>query len=155
MQYVIGVDLGTSAVKALLVGRDGAVRAEASREYPLYHEKSGWSEQEPEDWVNGTLEAIRELVAQSGVDPAEIGGLSFSGQMHGLVLLDEEYRPVRRAILWNDTRTTEQCRRIERTLGDRLLAVTCRKSCGSRSTNRRRGRDHGCSCCPRITSVSA
>jgi len=124
LKYVIGVDLGTSAVKALLVGRDGSVRAEASREYPLYHEKSGWSEQEPEDWVNGTLDALRALVAESGVDPADIGGLSFSGQMHGLVLLDEAYRPVRRAILWNDTRTTEQCRRIERTLGDRLLAVT-------------------------------
>ncbi len=124
MKYVIGVDLGTSAVKVLLVGQDGSVRAETSREYPLYHEKSGWSEQEPEDWVNGTLEALRELVAQSGVSPSDIQGLSFSGQMHGLVLLDEERRPVRRAILWNDTRTTEQCRRIERTLGDRLLAVT-------------------------------
>ncbi|MBW5445605.1 xylulokinase [Cohnella sp. CFH 77786] len=124
MKYVIGVDLGTSAVKTLLVSREGTVAGEASREYPLYHEHSGWSEQEPEDWVRGTLDALSELVRQSGVSPEDIEGISFSGQMHGLVLLDEGNRPVRRAILWNDTRTTEQCREIERTLGDRLLAVT-------------------------------
>lgn len=124
MKYVIGIDLGTSAVKALLVARDGSVRAETSREYPLYHDKSGWSEQEPEDWVSGTTEALKELVSASGVPVADIEGISFSGQMHGLVLLDEANRPVRRAILWNDTRTTEQCREIERALGDRLLAVT-------------------------------
>lgn len=124
MNYVIGVDLGTSAVKALLLDRDGAVAAEASREYPLYRDHSGWSEQEPEDWVTAALEAMRELVGQSGVNPDDIVGMSFSGQMHGLVLLDAGNKPVRRAILWNDTRTTEQCRQIERTLGDRLLSVT-------------------------------
>ncbi|MGG1311710.1 xylulokinase [Cohnella laeviribosi] len=123
MKYVIGVDLGTSAVKTLLVSQDGAVRAEATREYPLYHEKSGWSEQEPEDWVAGTVESIREIVSKSGVAPEDIEGISFSGQMHGLVLLDAERRPVRRAILWNDTRTTEQCRQIEAKLGDKLLFV--------------------------------
>jgi xylulokinase len=123
MKYVIGVDLGTSAVKTLLVSQDGAVRAEATREYPLYHEKSGWSEQEPEDWVAGTVESIREIVSNSGVAPEDIEGISFSGQMHGLVLLDAERRPVRRAILWNDTRTTEQCRQIEAKLGDKLLSV--------------------------------
>lgn len=124
MKYVIGVDLGTSAVKTLLVAQDGTVKAEATREYPLYHEKSGWSEQEPEDWVAATLESLKELASQSGVAPEDIEGLSFSGQMHGLVLLDADNRPVRRAILWNDTRTTEQCREIERTLGDKLLSVT-------------------------------
>ncbi|WP_027092931.1 xylulokinase [Cohnella thermotolerans] len=124
MKYVIGVDLGTSAVKALLVSQEGSVKAEATREYPLYHEKSGWSEQDPEDWVVGTLESIKELARQSGVSAQDIEGISFSGQMHGLVLLDADNRPVRRAILWNDTRTTEQCREIERTLGDKLLSVT-------------------------------
>lgn len=124
MKYVIGVDLGTSAVKTLLVAQDGTVKAEATREYPLYHEKSGWSEQEPEDWVLATLQSLKELTAQAGVSAEDIEGLSFSGQMHGLVLLDEDNYPVRRAILWNDTRTTEQCREIERTLGDKLLSVT-------------------------------
>lgn len=125
MKYVLGIDLGTSAVKALLVARDGTVAGEASREYPLYHEHSGWSEQEPEDWVTGTLQAIRDLLdGTPGLSPNDIEGISFSGQMHGLVLLDGDNRPVRRAILWNDTRTTEQCRAIERKLGDTLLTVT-------------------------------
>jgi xylulokinase len=123
MSYVIGVDLGTSAVKVLLVDRDGKVRAEASKSYPLFHEHSGWSEQRPEDWVEGTIGALRELTASAGVRPEEIEGLSFSGQMHGLVLLDEANRPVRNAILWNDTRTTAECREIERELGERLLGI--------------------------------
>lgn len=124
MTYVIGVDLGTSAVKTLLIAQDGSIKAEATREYPLYHDKSGWSEQEPEDWVTGTTGALQELVAQACVSPQDIEGMSFSGQMHGLVLLDAQNKPIRRAILWNDTRTTEQCREIERTLGDKLLSIT-------------------------------
>jgi xylulokinase len=126
MKYVIGVDLGTSAVKTLLIAQDGTVHSEATREYPLYHDKSGWSEQDPEDWVTGATAALRDLLSGkgSGVIPVDIEGISFSGQMHGLVLLDEDNKPIRRAILWNDTRTTEQCREIERTLGDKLLSVT-------------------------------
>lgn len=124
MSYVIGVDLGTSAVKVLLVDREGTVAAEASRSYPLFHEHSGWSEQRSDDWVDATVEALRELTSTAGIAADAIEGISFSGQMHGLVLLDEEGNPVRNAILWNDTRTTEQCREIERTLGDKLLSVT-------------------------------
>ncbi|NIK80345.1 xylulokinase [Paenibacillus castaneae] len=124
MSYVIGVDLGTSAVKVLLVDREGTVAAEASRSYPLFHEHSGWSEQRSDDWVDATIEALHELTAESGIASDTIEGISFSGQMHGLVLLDGEGNPVRNAILWNDTRTTEQCREIERTLGDKLLTVT-------------------------------
>ena len=124
MSYVIGIDLGTSAVKALLVDRNGTVAAEASRSYPLFHERSGWSEQRADDWVAATLDAIAELVSGEGIDASAVEGISFSGQMHGLVLLDESGNPVRNAILWNDTRTTEQCREIERTLGDKLLSVT-------------------------------
>ncbi|MEK0312671.1 xylulokinase [Cohnella sp. 56] len=124
MNYVIGIDLGTSAVKALLVGQDGAVAAEASREYPLYHERSGWSEQDPEDWVRATVEVLKELGEKKTAAGDSIDGISFSGQMHGLVLLDGEHRPLRRAILWNDTRTTAQCREIERKLSDSLLRLT-------------------------------
>jgi len=124
VKYVIGVDLGTSAVKALLVGEDGRVAAEASREYPLLTERSGWSEQRPDDWVDGTLGAIAGVVRAGGVDASAVEGLSFSGQMHGLVLLDREKRPLRNAILWNDTRTTKQCRDIEAALGADLLAIT-------------------------------
>lgn len=124
MSYVIGIDLGTSAVKALLVTKSGEVAAEASRAYPLFHEHSGWSEQRPDDWVEATIEALKELSTAQGIDPTAIEGISFSGQMHGLVLLNGEGRPVRNAILWNDTRTTAECREIEAVLGEDLLAIT-------------------------------
>ncbi|WP_127583065.1 xylulokinase [Paenibacillus koleovorans] len=123
MKYVIGVDLGTSAVKVLLVDPAGTVRAEASEPYPLLQPQSGYSEQNPEDWVTGTFAALRRLLSESGVPAASVEGLSFSGQMHGLVLLDEERRVLRNAILWNDTRTTAECREIEAALGDELLAI--------------------------------
>ncbi|WP_138755285.1 xylulokinase [Paenibacillus sinopodophylli] len=124
MSYVIGIDLGTSAVKVLLVDKNGTVAGEASRSYPLFHEHTGWSEQRADDWVDGTVEALRELTSAAGIHAAAIEGISFSGQMHGLVLLDSEGNPIRNAILWNDTRTTRQCREIESKLGDKLLSVT-------------------------------
>jgi len=125
MKYVIGVDLGTSAVKVLLVNQEGEVVKKAAKAYPLIQEKSGYSEQDPEEWVEKTAEALAELAAGFNGDPADIEGISFSGQMHGLVLLDERHRPLRNAILWNDTRTTEQCRQIYEIAGrERLLQIT-------------------------------
>lgn len=123
MSYVIGVDLGTSAVKTVLVNREGKVAFEASEAYPLYQPKAGYSEQNPEDWVEQTIVSLRKLLEVSGVQPSEIEGLSFSGQMHGLVLVDAEGKPLRNAILWNDTRTTAQCRRIEKVLDGKLLSI--------------------------------
>ncbi len=123
MSYVIGVDLGTSAVKTVLVNRQGQVAFETSESYPLSQPKPGYSEQNPEDWVQKTLLSLRRLLEVSNVAASEIEGLSFSGQMHGLVLLDEGHEVIRPAILWNDTRTTAQCRRIEETLGDDLLKI--------------------------------
>ncbi|HBS44396.1 MAG TPA: xylulokinase, partial [Paenibacillus sp.] len=79
--------------------------------------------QNPEDWVKGTLVSLRRLIEVSGIDPSQVDGLSFSGQMHGLVLVDKEGQVLRPAILWNDTRTTAQCRRIEKTLGAKLIEV--------------------------------
>ena len=124
MKYVIGVDLGTSSVKALLVDREGRIAGEATREYPLLQERSGYSEQRPEDWVRETVNALADVVRASGVPAGDVEGISFSGQMHGLVLLDAEHRPLRNAILWNDTRTTKQCRDIEAALGGKLLDIT-------------------------------
>ena len=124
MNYVMGVDLGTSAVKVLLVDRDGKVVAEASESYPLMQPRSGFSEQDPEEWVRGTIAAMAAVMKQAAVRPDQVEGISFSGQMHGLVLLDENMKPLRHAILWNDTRTTEQCRKIEAVLGKDLLRVT-------------------------------
>lgn len=120
MRYVIGIDLGTSAVKALLVNKQGEVVEETTKEYPLIQEKSGYSEQDPEKWVEQTIEAVKELTNKIG-DASEIEGMSFSGQMHGLVLLDEQMNPLRHAILWNDTRTTAECREIEDKVGIKTL----------------------------------
>lgn len=125
MKYVIGVDLGTSAVKVLLVDQKGAVVREISKSYPLIQEKSGYSEQDPEEWVKKTTEALWELVADFQGQATDIEGISFSGQMHGLVLLNEDKKVLRNAILWNDTRTTEQCEQIYDTVGkEKLLAIT-------------------------------
>lgn len=114
MNY-IGVDLGTSAVKLLLMDEAGKVLKIASKEYPLYMGDSGWSEQEPEDWWNATVEGIKELI--SGTEADCVKAVSFSGQMHGLVLLDENDAVIRRAILWNDQRTQPQCDSLNNGVG--------------------------------------
>lgn len=124
MKYVIGIDLGTSSVKTLLVNQNGDIAGEASASYPLIQERPGYSEQNPEEWVNGTITCLRQLLRESGVAADDIEGVSFSGQMHGLVLLDERNNVLRQAILWNDTRTTKQCREIEAKLGGKLLDIT-------------------------------
>ncbi|MFJ7974515.1 xylulokinase [Peribacillus sp. NPDC096379] len=125
MKYVIGIDLGTSAVKVLLMNEKGEVCNETSRSYPLIQEQSGYSEQDPNVWVEKTLEALKELVEQFDGEVDTIQGISYSGQMHGLVLLDEENNVLRNAILWNDTRTTEQCYQIYEMIGEkRLLEIT-------------------------------
>ncbi|MBS4198730.1 xylulokinase [Bacillus sp. FJAT-49732] len=125
MKYVIGVDLGTSAVKILLMNQYGEVCHEVSKSYPLIQEKSGYSEQDPEQWVEKTIVGLKKMVDQFKGSIQDIDGISFSGQMHGLVLLDSNHNVLRNAILWNDTRTTEQCRKIEEIVGvERLLAVT-------------------------------
>lgn len=123
MKYVIGIDLGTSAVKSVLVDQSGNVVDEHSESYPLSRPQPGWSEQDPEDWVKGTLTSLSRLMEGSGIDASMVDGISFSGQMHGLVLVDQEGAVLRPAMLWNDTRTTAQCRRIESTLGPKLLEI--------------------------------
>lgn len=125
MKFVMGVDLGTSAVKVLLLNQNGEVCVEVSKSYPLIQEKSGYSEQNPEYWVEKTIEAISDLVKQFDGNVMDIEGLSFSGQMHGLVLLDQDYQVLRHAILWNDTRTTKQCQQIYDIVGkEKLLEIT-------------------------------
>lgn len=125
MKYVIGVDLGTSAVKILLVNQAGKVVQEVSKDYPLIHEKTGYSEQDPKQWVDQTVAGLSDLLKDFKGNPEEIEGISFSGQMHGLVLLDDQGEVLRNAILWNDTRTTAQCRHIYDVVGEeKLLAIT-------------------------------
>lgn len=125
MKYVIGVDLGTSAVKILLVNQNGEVCQEISKAYPLILEKSGYSEQNPEVWYEKTTEGLSELIEEFKGNIEDIEGISFSGQMHGLVLLDEDNKVLRNSILWNDTRTTDQCGQIYQVVGkDLLLDIT-------------------------------
>lgn len=99
----IGIDLGTSAVKLLLMDEAGNIEKIVSKEYPLYFPQHGWSEQKPEDWFEKTIEGIKELV--SDCDKEKVAGISFGGQMHGLVVLDQNDQVIRPAILWNDGRT--------------------------------------------------
>lgn len=125
MKYVMGIDIGTSAVKILLVNRGGDVVQEVSKPLPLIQDKAGYSEQDPKDWVDQTVSGLSDLMRDFDGEPEAIEGISFSGQMHGLVLLDENNDVLRHAILWNDTRTTEECEDIYKTVGkDRLLEIT-------------------------------
>lgn len=116
----IGVDLGTSAVKLLLMDGDGKIHKIVSKEYPLYFPKSGWSEQKPEDWFQQSAAGIRELTA--GCDKSDIAGISFGGQMHGLVMLDADDNVIRPAILWNDGRTGEETEYLNKTIGKEKLS---------------------------------
>ncbi|ADI14125.1 xylulokinase [Truepera radiovictrix] len=106
----LGLDLGTSGVRAVAVDERGALVAEATRTYPLLTPRPGWTEQRPEDWVDASLSALAELAAQLTGAPVALG---LSGQMHGLVALDGAGEPVRPALLWNDQRTGEAVRELE------------------------------------------
>lgn len=118
MDVLVGVDVGTTGVKALAVSSAGEVLARSEETYPLSTPRPGWSEQDPADWTRAADTALAGL----GVEPRAIG---VSGQMHGLVCLDDRGRPLRPAILWNDQRTAAECAEIEVRVGrDRLLALT-------------------------------
>ncbi len=119
----IGVDLGTSAVKLLLMDGEGKIQKIVSKEYPLYFPHPGWSEQKPEDWFAGSMAGIRELVSEC--DKSQVAGISFGGQMHGLVALDKDDHVIRPAILWNDGRTGEETDYLNQEIGkDKLSEYT-------------------------------
>lgn len=119
----IGIDLGTSAVKLLLADEEGQIKNIVSKEYPLEFPHPGWSQQDPEDWKRAVLTGIPELI--EGFDAGEVEGIGVGGQMHGLVVLDEEDRVIRPAILWNDGRTASQVEYLNETVGkEKLSALT-------------------------------
>ena len=119
----IGVDLGTSAVKLLLMEGNGAIKKIVSKEYPLFFPNPGWSEQKPEDWWTGVTEGLKELTSEC--DKSQVAGISFGGQMHGLVILDAEDNVIRPAILWNDGRTQKETDYLNKTIGtDKISAYT-------------------------------
>ncbi|MBP5383898.1 MAG: xylulokinase [Lachnospiraceae bacterium] len=121
--YFIGVDLGTSAVKLLLMEENGKIANVVSKEYPLDFPHPGWSEQKPEDWWTQSLAGLKELTAS--FDKSQIAGISFGGQMHGLVVLDDQDKVIRPAILWNDGRTGKEVEYLNNVIGkDKLSEYT-------------------------------
>lgn len=112
MPYLLGIDIGTSKVKALIISSDGEIIATESEPYPIYSPNQGWSEQNPIDWWNSTKKAVKKIINKSDIDKSSLAGFSLTGQMHSLVILDENYDVIRPAILWNDTRTKKQCEQI-------------------------------------------
>lgn len=116
----IGIDLGTSAVKLLLMDGQGKILKIVSREYPLQFPHPGWSEQNPQDWMKEVAEGILELTA--GFDKSQVAGIGAGGQMHGLVVLDKDDQVIRPAILWNDGRTAEETEYLNQVIGKEKLA---------------------------------
>ncbi len=129
-ELCIGIDVGTSSLKALAVTRDGAVVATASVEYEFDSPRAGWAETHPDIWWRATCEALRSLTAHDAVRAGDIVSVGLAGQMHGLVIVDSDDRPIRSAIMWNDQRTAEVCEKAQREItpaeiwrltGNRLL----------------------------------
>lgn len=119
MNY-IGIDLGTSAVKLLLMEGSGKILKIVSKEYPISFPKPGWSEQNPYDWYEQSVAGLKELL--EGTDKSRVAGISFGGQMHGLVALDEKGEVIRPAILWNDGRTAVECDYLNNEIGKEKLS---------------------------------
>ncbi|MBQ6543279.1 MAG: xylulokinase [Clostridia bacterium] len=122
MSFYIGIDVGTSSVKAMLTDETEIINI-VSRDYPLSMPEAGWSEQDPDDWYRESVAAVKELI--SGVDKSKVRAISFSGQMHGLVMLDKDDRVIRPAILWNDGRSIKETEYLNEEVGrDFLLENT-------------------------------
>lgn len=116
----IGADLGTSALKFLLMDGSGEIKKIVSKEYPIYFPNPGWSEQNPQDWWNAFVDGMKELTSDCGQN--DIGGISFGGQMHGLVILDKNDKVIRPALLWNDGRTYKECDYLNQEIGQEKLS---------------------------------
>ena len=125
MSYTIGIDSSTTATKALLMDADARIVAIGRSEYSFDTPRPLWSEQDPHLWWDATVAAIRQVLATTRIDPAEVAGIGLTGQMHGLVLLDADGEVLRPAILWNDQRTQAECDEIRLAVGaERLVRIT-------------------------------
>ena len=123
--YLLGIDVGTSGSKAILIDAAGAVKASATTEYPLYTPQPLWAEQNPSDWWAATVSSIKRVLQEGGVEPADVAGVGLTGQMHGLVLLDAQGEVLRPCIMWNDQRTAAQCAAITEKVGlENVLRLT-------------------------------
>ena len=125
-EYLIGVDIGTSGCKSILIDSEGKVIGSSLQEYPLFTPQPGWAEQHPSDWWKSVQIGIRQLLQETGISGNTVKSLGLSGQMHGLVALDKDSQVLRPAILWNDQRTMPQCQQIHELVGGipRLLELT-------------------------------
>lgn len=132
MNYCMGIDVGTSGVKAVLYAEDGVLVASASEGYAMYQPQNGWAEQNPEDWWEKTVLAIRRVLASSQVKPEEISGLGLTGQMHGLVMLDQNCTVLRNAILWCDQRTAQEWQNAYQLIWVCTIDCRYRKPCAYR-----------------------
>lgn len=130
MAYLVGLDIGTSGVKGLLVSETGEVVDNKSSSYEVDNPQAGWSQQNPEDWWEATIEVLKGLQKTAADKSEKIEGISFSGQMHSAVFLDSNDQVIRPAILWSDTRTSQECREIEELVGgrDNLIELTGNKA---------------------------
>lgn len=125
MEYILGVDLGTSGTKTVLFDKTGKKIASSTVEYDLFTPKNGWAEQDPIDWFNATITTIRDVILKSNVPHEHIKGLGISGQMHGLVMLDRNGEVIRNSILWCDGRTGKECEEITELVGrERLIEIS-------------------------------
>ena len=119
MNYYVGIDLGTSAVKLILADENGKTVNSVSKEYPIFFPQPGYSEQNPEDWWSAVSEGLEELT--SGVDKSLVMGVGCAGQMHGLVMLDENMNVLRPALLWNDVRAGKQTDYLNKVISEEKL----------------------------------
>lgn len=117
MAYYLGIDVGTSGTKALVMNSRGRVIGAATGEHPIFVPQPGWSEQEPAHWWASTIAAVRAVVAKTRINVKKVAGIGFSGQMHGLVILDDAGKSLRRSLIWNDQRTARQAADIEAAVG--------------------------------------
>ncbi len=125
MDYLIGIDLGTSGTKTVIFDTEGNVIASASESYPLIQKENGWAEQNPLDWYKAACLTIKSVLAQSEIAPEKIRGLGISGQMHGLVMLDKDGNVLRDSIIWCDQRSQEECEIITEKVGrEKLIQIT-------------------------------
>ncbi len=123
MSHYLGIDIGTSGTKTLLINAKGTVLAEANAEYPLQQPKPGWTQQDPEDWWKATVKTVRAVMKKAKRKPADIKAIGLSGQMHGSVFLDKNDKVIRPALLWNDQRTAAECDEITSAAGGRKALI--------------------------------
>jgi xylulokinase len=119
--YLMGIDVGTTGLKTILMSSDGKVVADAAEPYPLYSPQTNWFEQNPEDWWEAAVKSINKILDNPDIDPALIAGIGLSGQYHGAVLVDKNHGVLRPCIMWNDQRTEKQSHDIIRTVGKEKL----------------------------------